>query len=851
MASNEDISRLSNQSDELSPQAQFNAAVSASNASNPPLLDQQPQKAVITSLPSIYQMDADLAKQAVEQLQSTLSPDVQARSSDASQAQVNTPQYQYAPAPQPPPVPSQTYPQQWPTPSFPQFAMPVNVYPSQSHWNQQSHYTPPAEIDRNIVSHVQNIGANMYHPTPVRQFPISLHQTPPLSEKQDAASRSTTPVNAKITSASPAPSTGNTPLQKITSAVGGQVRKNHIRVEDLDDPPMCPLCYHMTCLPGSIKAHMQAIHHIPVRQCPPVRTKSQLIAAGFPVPAKIQPQRYKRCKPDDGNLSTYKPRVSGQYTTSKENGGQAVVVPAALYAPAPSANGHTAAQQESQAQTPGSVPESVSANKAKSQPRPNKLRPYLHQSPQQSSEFQLAPDRAQQLTIQQYKRQMEAHEAYQAQQPGYGMLKLPETNSSNAVRRVQANNGSPQIQGHLVGYPGVQAPAQPSYAADRSHVGGQLSHLSKEAQTAIAPAIHGGEADQPSFETTNSTRGPAEPPSSTGFSPPFANHVQMDRQSPASSFSPYTRNHLQPAQMPDMSQNELSGLSHAQMLHLFNSWPKDNAAPPESSGQNQNRQSPGSTRQQITQNLNQMIEQGQPYPETGLRQFAQASLQHISPALKHYFERTGKWPTQQEQQIAALRALNFELDQRERNAGQKRSFNDFNQDMHDTNVPPSVNRALPEQRESWTSQPNDVESQEGVATASTNASSVIDGELETDIAQEQDTPHKRQKMSYGEILVPNPEATTAQTASFDADDEAEADGDTIEVAIPVADGKASESAEASREIEKTGCAKQAEEAGDTERETLLATFIAGGAVDQRETNVGNEKDETAAGQKQA
>ena len=236
----------------------------------------------------------------------------------------------------------------------------------------------------------------------------------------------------------------------------------------------------------------------------------------------------------------------------------------------------------------------------------------------------------------------------------------------------------------------------------------------------------------------------------------------MNQEDPASSFSPYTRNHLQPAQIPDMSQDELSGLSHAQMLHLFNSWPKDqgkaqpgtidhqtgvammnlpqskdvemvggaappkacdpkcsmvgaaqnnsrnadhsvnghspqrdNTAPAELMVQNKTRQSPGRTRQEITQSLNQMIDKGQPYPESGLQKFAQASLQHISPALKHHFEQTGKWPTQQEQQVAALRALNFELDQRERIAGQKRSFNAFAEDMHDSNVPPLVNTGYP------------------------------------------------------------------------------------------------------------------------------------------------------------
>ena len=152
-----------------------------------------------------------------------------------------------------------------------------------------------------------------------------------------------------------------------------------------------------------------------------------------------------------------------------------------------------------------------------------------------------------------------------------------------------------------------------------------------------------------------------------------------------------------------------------------------------------------------------------------------------------------------------------------------------------------------------------MESQERVATASTKASPIIDEELESDIAQqEQDTPHKRQKMSYGEILVPDLEATTTQTASFDADDEAEADGDTIEVVIPVADDKATESAEASREIELTGSEKQAEkagedsdQAGDIERETLLATFIAGGSEEQQNLHMGNEEEETAAAEKQA
>ena len=954
VASNEATGRPGNQSCELSPHAQFQAAVSALKASDTPLSEQQPQKAVNASLPSIYQMDAELAKRAIEQLNSTIPSDSLAYPSGATQAQVNIPEHQYAPAPQPLSVPPQAYLPQWPAPSFPQSGMPVNVYPYHNHWDRQSHYTPPGDIDQKIVEHVRNNGASMYHPTPVRKFPISLHQTPPLTGKQTAVLRSTTPITTKIQSNSPAPSTGNTPAQKVSSTnLGGRVRKNNIKVVDLDDPPMCPLCYHMTCLPGSIKAHMQSIHNIPVKQCGQVRTKSQLIAAGYPVPTDIEPQRYKRLKPDEGNLSADKPQNTGQYTPSAQSGGDATERPAAAYGSAPSANGRSAAQQEDEAQTPGSGPESAPAMKARSQPRPSKSRPYLHQPPQPSPGFHAAPDRAQQLTIQQYKRQTEAYEAHQARQSGHGVLKHPKTVSNQFVQRDEAINGNLRSPGHLLGYSGMQAIVQPSYAAGVSNIGGQFSHSSEGARTATAPVLHSGGGDRVSIEGTSGNQRPAEIPGNVTFSVPFANAAQVAHQYPGPSVSSYLRYPIQSAQAPYIRQDELSGLSHAQILQLYNSWPKgrgearpqssnieqlvgteigrprnkgvevaetaappeannpedhivksngvasamasdrlgalqncdpkcstdraaetssrnadvslnshrprsDNVAPPELSRQDKDGQSPEWTREQITQRQNQIAEQSQPCSETGLEKPVQTTLQHISPALKHYFEQIGKWPTQERTQVAALRALNYELDQGERTAGQKRSFNTFTQDMHDTNVTPPANRAVPQQRESWDSQLSDVELNEGVATASTNISSVVDEEVESELAQEKDTPHKRQKMSYGEIMVPDLEATTAQTASCDADDGSEVDGEAIEIAVPVADRKENEPAEDSRETAKTGNQKQdktvvegSDQANDTERENLRADLVATGKKDHEDVDMADKDEENTAVEKSA
>ena len=131
----------------------------------------------------------------------------------------------------------------------------------------------------------------LLQPAPARPFSYHPQYTPaPSATPNTATPPSASPSTSNFPSNTPASSApGGTPLSNLAQKQWSA--RKITKVADIEDPPICHICFHMVVQKSSIKNHLVNVHEWSKDAVKDIDiyTRSELVAAGYALPKNVMP----------------------------------------------------------------------------------------------------------------------------------------------------------------------------------------------------------------------------------------------------------------------------------------------------------------------------------------------------------------------------------------------------------------------------------------------------------------------------------------------------------------------------------------------------------------------------------